>query len=382
MPTLTFFNLGNADACLMDLADGRKMLVDYAATRTDEDGDKRCDLPNLLRDDLDDADRNYFDVVAFTHLDKDHIQGATEFFWLQYAQKYQSDDRVKINEMWVPAALITEEGLEYDEAKILQKEAQHRLINGKGIRVFSRPERLKDWLNSQGIKLEDRANLITNAGRLVPGFSKTDPVGVEFFIHSPHAKRLDDNSLEDRNGDCLVFQVRFHVGGYDTDVLMTGDAKHETWTDVVDITRYHKNDDRLRWDVYKLPHHCSYTAIGPDKSTPESPDKTLPTDQVKWLCETQGEKRCIIVSPSKPIPDKGAAEDKDIQPPHREAANYYKDDVVGPKEGQFLVTMSEPSELKPKPIVIEIGPNGAIKKLVGAGGFGVITGSTSPRAGR
>ncbi len=382
MPTLTFYNLGNADTCRIDLADGRKMLVDYAATRSDDDEDKRADLPKLLQENLEEADRDCFNVVAFTHLDKDHIQGSTEFFWLEHAKKYQGDDRIKMNEMWVPAAVITEDDVEYDEAKVLQKEARHRLIEGKGIRVFSRPERLEEWLKKQGIALEDRKRLITDAGQLVPGFKKTDAGGVGFFIHSPHAKRLDDGGIEDRNGDCLVFQARFRAEGVDTDVLMTGDAKHETWVEVVYITRSKKNDDRLHWDVYKLPHHCSYTAIGPEKSTKISPDKTPPVDQVKWLCEEQGADRCIIVSPSDPIPEKGTDKDKDDQPPHHEAANYYKDDVTGPKDGQFLVTMSEPSEKNPKPIIIEIGSKGAIKKIAGAGGFGVITGSTSPRAGR
>lgn len=381
MPTLTFFNLGNADCCRIDMADERKLLIDYAATRSDEEDDKRTDLSELLREDLDKADRDYFDVVAFTHLDKDHIQGSTDFFWLEYAKKYQDDERIKINELWVPAAVITEEDIDYDEAKIIQKEARHRLKEGKGIRVFSRPERLEDWLKSEGLSLKDREDLITDAGRLVPGYEKTDAGGVEFFIHSPHAKRLDDGDIEDRNGDCLIFQARFRVDSHDTDVLFTGDAKHETWIDVVDITRKNENDDRLHWDVYKLPHHCSYTAIGPDKTTKKSPDKTPPVEQVAWLCEDQGEDRCIIVSPSGPIPKKGTDEDKDDQPPHREAANYYEEDVTEPKDGQFLVTMSEPSEDKPKPIVIEISSKGAIKKIVGASGFGIITGSASPRAG-
>lgn len=382
MHTLTFFNLGNADCCRVDIQDGRKILIDYAATRSeDDDEDKRCDLPKLLGDDLDAVDRDYYDVVAFTHLDKDHICGATDFFWLEHAAKYQDDERTKINDLWVPAAVITEEGVEYKEARVIQKEARHRLRNGKGVRVFSRPERLKDWLEKQGLSIEDRKHLITDAGRFVPGYSKEDTGGVEFFIHSPHAKRLDDGGLEDRNGNCLVFQARFRVDGYDTDVLLTGDAKHETWIDVVDITRDKGNDDRLRWDVYKLPHHCSYTAIGPDKSTPQSPDKTPPVDQVAWLCETQGENRSIIVSPSNPIPEKGTEEDKDVQPPHREAANYYKDDVAQPKDGQFLVTMSEPTEEEPKPTVIEIGGRGATRKLAGLAGFAAITSRQSPRAG-
>jgi len=381
MPTLTFFNLGNADCCRIDLADGSKMLVDYADMRTDDSADKRVDLPKLLREDLNKAARDYFDIVAFTHLDKDHYKGASDFFWFQHAKKYQDDTRIKIKTLWVPAGVITEDAVE-DEARIVQAEARYRLKQGADIRVFSRPKKLEGWLKTQGLKLADREHLITDAGQLVPGYLKTDACGVEFFIHSPHAKRLNENEVEDRNGDCLIFQARFRVEGHDTDVLMSGDSKHETWTDVVNITRNKGNEDRLHWDVYKLPHHCSYTAIGPEKSTKDSPDKTPPTEQVRWLCETQSSTRYIIVSPSDPIPSKGSTGDENVQPPHREAANYYKQDVVSPKDGSFLVTMEEPSIQKPAPVAINIDGKGAKKKITGALGLSAIAGTASPRAGR
>jgi glyoxylase-like metal-dependent hydrolase (beta-lactamase superfamily II) len=146
MHKMTFYPLGNADCCKIDLSNGGKLLFDYANMRDDEDeADLRINLAKALKDDLQDAKRQDFDVVAFTHADDDHIHGFSEFFYLEHAEKYQAEDRVKIKDLWVPAAIITEEGAE-DEARILRTEARHRLKKGKGIRVFSRPDRLKDWL--------------------------------------------------------------------------------------------------------------------------------------------------------------------------------------------------------------------------------------------
>src|SRR5258706_12233173 len=109
MPKLTFYPLGNADCCLVDLADGKKLLFDYADTRCrDDEEDKRIDLLAELRRNLIAANRKDFDVVAFSHLDEDHTCRATEFFYLQHDAKYQSDDRIKINELWVPSAVIIE----------------------------------------------------------------------------------------------------------------------------------------------------------------------------------------------------------------------------------------------------------------------------------
>jgi hypothetical protein len=87
-------------------------------------------------------------------------------FGIGYASCYQGGDRVKINELWVPAAAIVEDGLE-DCARVIRQEARHRLRTGEGIRVFSRPELLKSWLESEGLSLESRGHLITDAGNLV-----------------------------------------------------------------------------------------------------------------------------------------------------------------------------------------------------------------------
>ncbi|WP_320236178.1 hypothetical protein [Mesorhizobium montanum] len=102
----------------------------------DDPTDKRIDLPKALHDELDDAGRESFRVVAFTHLDDDHICGARDFFWFDHARILQGDDRVKIDELWVPAAAITETDLEGD-AWTIRAEARHRLKEGYGVKVFS-----------------------------------------------------------------------------------------------------------------------------------------------------------------------------------------------------------------------------------------------------
>ena len=132
---ITFHPLGNADCTRLDLTDGQKMLVDYADVRNAEDSsDRRIDLPEELKNDLRAARRDYYDVVLFTHLDDDHCHGTGDFFWLEHAKKYQSEDRIKIRELWVPAAAILEEGSK-DSARLIRQEARHRLKQGSGIRA-------------------------------------------------------------------------------------------------------------------------------------------------------------------------------------------------------------------------------------------------------
>jgi len=376
MHTMTFFPLGNADCCRIDLACGKAILVDFADTRDPSDlNDPRCDLPEALRADLQARRRDYYDVVAFTHLDRDHFGGATEFFYLDHAAKYQGDGRVKMMIMWVPAAFITEQSPDDDEARILQREARHRFRVGKGIRVFSRPERLRDWCEENHLRLEDRLELISDAGTLAPEFSLASDKA-EFFIHSPFAIRQDKNTVEDRNEDSLVFQVTFDVDAVLTRGLLLADSTYDVLAQIVDVTRAKKNDVRLEWDIAKLPHHCSCLSIGPEKGK----DKTEPVDQVAWLYEQQGLSGAVGISTSKPIPTPNSDEDKDPQPPHRQAANYYKG-VTGDLNGQFLVTMEHPNTTAPEPLVIEIGRDKATPKKTARTAAVIATSRSAPRAG-
>lgn len=95
-------------------------------------------------------------------------------------------------------------------------------------------------------------------------------------------------------------QATFEVDKIETKLLLMSDVTYEELTEIVEVTRdKKKRPERLEWDIAKLPHHCSYTALGPDKGT----DKTDPVDDVKWLYEDQGQVKGKIISPSKPIND-------------------------------------------------------------------------------
>jgi hypothetical protein len=371
MHKLTFFPLGNADCCRVNLVGGEKLLFDYAAKRDENDSeDRRIDLAKELRADLKAAGRTDFDMVGFSHLDDDHIHGASDFFWLDHDKKFQTAGRISIKTMWVPAAVIIEDGCE-DEAKIIQAEARYRFKKGKGIRVFSRPDKLTDWLKKQNLTLAERQHLITDAGQIIPEFNLSSH-GVEFFVHSPFGSRLEDGTLVDRNADSLVLQATFDVEGVVTKLILSADVDHVVLSEIVQVTKYKKREERLEWDVFKLPHHCSYKSLGPDKGK----EKTKPVADVAWLFEDQGQDSAIIVSTSKPIPEN----DDDDQPPHRQAARYHKEHTAD-RNGQFLVTMEQPSTRSPEPLIIEIGTSKAKVKKRYRGGAAAVISSVAPRVG-
>ena len=369
MHKLTFYPLGNADCCLIDLENGQKILFDYANVRdSDADDDLRIDLPEKLHEDLEEAGKDTYDVVAFTHADEDHIKGFSEFFYLEHAQRYQDDDRIEIDTLWVPAAIILETSPSTEDHRILRAEARHRLKEGTGIRVFSKPELLEDWLKEQGLELEDRKDLITNAGQTIPGYGKSSE-GVEFFVHAPFSDSVEDDVIE-RNDAALVVQATFKCENEDTLLILGSDINHEVWSDIVRVTRHYNRNDRLKWDIFKISHHCSYTALSDTKGT----TKTTPVAKVKWLFE-QGQDKAILVSTSDPIPAGNTT-----QPPHRQAANYYKD-VAKDIESEFKVTMEHPQETETEPLVITIDGSKATIEKRSIGAVGSISSHQAPRAG-
>jgi len=344
MHSITFYPLGNADSIKIDLSNGRSLLFDYANVHNPNDKDEiRIDLASKLRAELSQTGKNFFDVVAFTHLDDDHINGSTEFFHLNHASKYQGNDRIKIKNLWVPAAAIIEPNLT-GEKRIIQKEAQYRLEKGKGVRVFSHPTLLEDWLKNKKLSIALRENLITDAGQIIPDFDLGND-DLEIFVHSPFAMRTDDGEIVDRNRDALVVHATFCNIGIKTKIILASDVDHEVLDDIVSVTRRNNNEDRLEWDIVKIPHHCSYLSLGSEKGRV----KTEPTNLVKWLYETQGHHRGCLISTSDPIPSQDSE-----QPPHFQAAKYYQE-IVNNKNGAFFVTMEHPNRSVPEPLVIKIG---------------------------
>jgi hypothetical protein len=376
-----FYPVGNGDTSQVHLAGGRRVLFDFCHRDKSEDPETpEIDLKVRLKEELNKASRDYFDVVAFTHADVDHIQGSTSFFELWHAEKYQGKDRIKIRQLWMPAAMLMEEATndqQSDEFVILRQEGRHRLLEGKGILVFSRPKLLIEWLHEKlrerGEPTSARDHLFIDAGELVPGFTLAQD-GVEFFCHSPFIKHCDDGDII-RNMAALAFNVRFDADGARYDFLEVGDADWEALEDIVRTTKWHKNDDRLDWDLYNIPHHCSYLALSDEKGGNE----TVPKSLVKELL-LHGKRDAYIVSCSRPVPDSKEAY-KQVQPPHiqaRKAYERYLKDVGGRK---FLVTMEEPNANRPEPIEFEI-TRGGVAWLKGTViGAPALIAARPPRAG-
>lgn len=379
---IRFYPVGNGDTTHLVFANGRRVLFDFCHRPGSEDSETpEIDLNRRLSEELTAAHTDRFDVVAFTHADLDHIQGSTEFFELRHAKCYQGEGRKKVETLWVPAAMLLESAdrdSQCDEHILLRKEAWHRLLEGTGILVFSKPEALVSPLTrklaERGEAANARDHLFVDAGTLVPGFSLAAD-GVEFFCHSPFIEHCENGDFI-RNQAALVFNVRMQVETQIYDYLEVGDATCEDLEDIVRITQYHDNGDRLRWDVFNIPHHCSYLSLARPGDKGER--ETIPTPLVKTLL-LSGQPGAYIVSCSQPMFESPNAYAQ-IQPPHIQARNAYQRHLNEVGGRRFLVTMEEPYSARPQPIEFELSASGIAWRQALGGAIGTAL-SQPTRAG-
>lgn len=352
--SVTFFPVGNGDTSLIQLDNGKWLLMDYYHQGQGEDPSTTIiDLKRKLTEMLKAAKKTSFEVVMFTHADKDHIQGSSDFFFFEHAAKYQGEDRPKINELWVPAAFVLEEGLE-DDDRVIRQEARYRLEQGKGIKVFSKPEDLKDWLKTKNLTVEDRRECFVDAGRVVTTFSaQTD--GLELFCHAPFKEQVDEHE-EYRNNASIILHGTFHFTSKAYGYFMIGDADWDYLEKVVTRSEDNGNEDRLVWDLYFTPHHCSYKGLSSEKGTKE----TTPTEPIDRLLK-KGRLQNYMIASCFAFEDIEKPEDRD-QPPHIQAKRCYERYSKSTSGRKFLVTMAYPNYKDPKPLIIEITEGGLAVK--------------------
>ncbi len=90
---------------------------------------------------------------------------------MEYALKYQGDERIKIKELWLPAVMLFEEAYRENQSEefiILRQKARYTLLKEKRPPCFSKPRAHMDWLEQKIMVSNSRDYLFIDAGNLVP----------------------------------------------------------------------------------------------------------------------------------------------------------------------------------------------------------------------
>jgi hypothetical protein len=363
---LKFYPVGNGDTTLLTLTDKSSILIDcnIRAGEETEEGNKifpvKDDLIESIQTNGD--GRPFVDLMILTHPDQDHCRGFQNHFYNgkspeDYGDSNKNNEEIIINELWCTSMLFN--GADNDDAKALKKEAERR----RKLWVEDKPEKSKNGnrIRMIGYDGDSKYELVPSSipGEIIDLKTINDNTtgNFEFFVHGPFKKSLiEATANEDKNFSSIAMQARFKINKSDSDwscfYLFGGDADHYRWKEILEKSKAHFNEEKLKWDIFMSPHHCSWTFFNDVPYDAKDENKKPRESSLELLDYRQGSGK--IIASSKVV------RSSDKNPPHSEAKKEYQKKLS--KNSDFIELSKEPFEKEPKPYVFEVTPKGPTKE--------------------
>lgn len=374
---IKFYPVGNADCTLVKLANGRTIIIDCSfreVTKDDKDNPTIFDVKEDLLKELSKTKGHPFvDLFINTHPHKDHIAGFEDHFYCGKPEDYDDKkdaDKIIIGELWVTPETLTNDVA--SEVEPLRKEAKRRR------KLYNDDE---DYQGEEGNFLHiigyDKDKEYDSRYGYVPGKTVKKANGhnlswLDIFIHAPFKEEVaDTKNKDDKNLTSIVMQFRFKVEGKDDVVckaIFGGDAEHPVWTHILENNQ---EEDKLKWNLLLVPHHCSWTFFGSDSKSDDVSESSI-----KILDDYQiGDSAHIIASSDK-------IEDNDNNPPSYKAMKQYKKHLKNKDNFHCVADTNVDKKTKvPQPIVYSISSNGKTLLTRSESATEMVTSGPAPRAG-
>jgi len=354
---IKFYPVDNGDTTLISLGDETTILID-CKIREGEENSAGAKIYAVKKDLLETLKRrdgiSFVDAFILTHPDEDHCLGFDKNFYTgdpdEYGEKNQDAEEIIIDELWVTPMVF--DAATNDDAKAIKKEAERRR------KLWEDNKANKNTVGNRiriiGYNGDERYENLPNhvPGDILTEINGKTLVDFEFFVHAPFKKQLIAATAEkDKNFSSIVMQAAFKQNPSDNEwstfYLFGGDADHNIWAEILKKSKEHKNEDRLKWDIFLSPHHCSWTYFN-NVPYSESEENKTPKETSLSILDYKND-NAIIIASCKVI------KNNDDNPPHYQAKAQYLKKV---QEQEFLNTAIEPNEIQPEPIVLEVTSSG------------------------
>ena len=362
---LKFYPVDSGDNTLLVLSDKTTILIDCKIRGGEETDAGNKIFPvkdNLLESiQVNESGVPFLDVFIITHPDEDHCLGFKKNFFHgkspnDYADGNKDSGEILINELWCTTMVFN--GATNDDAKALKKEAERR----RKLWDDNKPEKNDDGNRIRMIGY-DGDERFENIPASTPGETITlkdingnNTGNFEFFVHSPFKKSLVVATAEkDKNFSSIAMQARFKINKTDANwacfYLFGGDADHNIWKAILDKSEGNNHKEKLKWDIFLAPHHCSWTYFNDVPFDAKDENKTPKNSSLKILDYREGAGK--VVASCKVV------RSSDKNPPHAEAKKKYQGKLKS--NSDFIELALEPKEKEPKPYVFEVTASGPMK---------------------
>ncbi|MDR2407770.1 MAG: hypothetical protein LBE13_06630 [Bacteroidales bacterium] len=375
---IKFYPVDNGDNVLLKLDDNTTVIVD-CQIRESEENSKGITVYDVKKDLIKELSKDsksnpYVDLFINTHPHKDHCLGFGKNYYHgspdDYTETNRKKDEIIIGELWVTQMFFSNDLC--DDASDVRKEAKRRRkLFEDGSKDSSK---YGNRLRIIGYNSEDKTvdGLHYIPGNTIETFNGKKNDYLSIFIHAPFKSDLVRGKAEkDKNATSIVVQMRLRTkknGDIKSQIIIGGDADHYVWEHILDKSKNHNNEDKLNWDLFLAPHHCSWTFFN---DTPYKDNKT-PKDYALEFLDYKNQGSHIIASSAK-------IENNDNNPPCYQAKQEYVKKVG---ETKFKNTAINKDEKAPEPLVYTIGDNGFTLQKTAVAASATILSSSAPRAGR
>lgn len=375
---IKYYPVDNGDTSLIKLSDNKTIQIDCQIRDGEENsnGVKIFDIKkDLLKELQKDENNNPFvDLFVLSHPHLDHCLGFEPNYYCgkpgDYKDANRDNDEIIIGELWITQMIFSNDIC--DQAKAIRKEAKRRrkLFEDGSSEANKYGNRLKIIGYNDQDKTTEGLHYVP--GDIINEFNGYTSDYIEFFVHAPFKSDLVSGKAEkDQNATSIVLHASFRMtanGTVKTKAFFGGDADHYIWEKVLRKSEDNDNKDRLEWDIFLAPHHCSWTFFN---DTPYDDNKTA-EDYSLELLDYKNTNAYVVASSVK-------IENDDNNPPHYPAKQEYEKKVG---TAYFRNVGVNKSTTAPKPLEFKITSSGTklLKGITGAA-TGII-GSQTPRAGR
>jgi hypothetical protein len=359
---IKFYPVDNGDTSLITLIDKTTILIDCKIREGEETnvGNKIFPVKEDLLESLQRKNKiPYLDLFIVTHSDEDHCLGFEKNFYRgdpdNYSESNLKDNQIIVDELWVSSMVFHLQT--NDDSKSLKKEAERRRKlwdenkynkNNPGNRIrligYDEDERFLNLPNS----IPGETIRIIN-GKVISNF--------EFFVHAPFKKHLNLATAEkNQNFGSIVMQARFKINQSDADwkcfFLFGGDSDHNIWAEILKESKAHQNEEKLTFNIFLSPHHCSWTFFNNVPYNDQEENKTPKISSLEILDYKKSSAK--IIASCKVIVN------NNDNPPHYQAKQQYLKKLDS--NNNFLELSKTPNEKEPNPIVFEISSSGIKRK--------------------
>lgn len=372
---IKYYPVGSADCSLVKLSNGKTIIIDCQITEVQKDKNGKETSFNVKKDILSLLPKKdghpFVDLYISTHPHDDHCIGFGGNFYHGDPKDYDNEknkDQIIIGELW-----ITPRGIGNNlaaSAEDIRKEAKRRrsLYDDSSTFKGSFGNYLRIIGYDKDKEFDSRYGYIP--GTLVTNANGTALNWLEIFIHAPFKEEVIDSKVtDDKNETSIVTQFAFKVDGEEgikCRAIFGGDAEHGVWQHILDNNQ---NEEKLQWNIFLAPHHCSWTFFNECSNK----DEVLPSAD-DMMNKQIGSGAHIIASSTIITKDCNT-------PPHIEAKQEYKKRIKN-TSNFYCTADTNVKDGIAYPIEYHIDKNGkTLKSLVVPAGVESVS-RPAPRAGK